>query len=82
MLALMAEGRSNSAIADRLVVALKTVESHIANIFTKLDLPEAPTTTAGCSPCSPLCTAFGDRGHHPLAPGATGCTATAAGPHR
>ncbi len=38
----MAEGRSNSAIADRLVVALKTVESHIANIFTKLGLHDAP----------------------------------------
>ena len=38
MLALMAEGRSNSAIADRLSVTLKTVESHIANIFSKLGL--------------------------------------------
>jgi DNA-binding NarL/FixJ family response regulator len=42
VLALMAEGRSNTAIADRLVVAVKTVESHIANIFTKLGLQEAP----------------------------------------
>jgi DNA-binding NarL/FixJ family response regulator len=38
VLALMAEGRSNSAIADRLTVSLKTVESHIANIFSKLGL--------------------------------------------
>ena len=38
VLALMAEGRSNSAIADRLVVTVKTVESHIANIFSKLGL--------------------------------------------
>jgi DNA-binding NarL/FixJ family response regulator len=38
VLALMAEGRSNSAIADRLTVTLKTVESHIANIFSKLGL--------------------------------------------
>jgi DNA-binding NarL/FixJ family response regulator len=42
VLALMAEGRSNAAIADRLVVAVKTVESHIANIFSKLGLEEAP----------------------------------------
>lgn len=38
VLALMAEGRSNSAIAHRLTVTLKTVESHIANIFSKLGL--------------------------------------------
>ena len=42
VLGLMAEGRSNSAIADRLVVSLKTVESHIASIFTKLDLHNEP----------------------------------------
>jgi DNA-binding NarL/FixJ family response regulator len=42
VLGLMAEGRSNTAIADRLVVSLKTVESHIANIFTKLGLREEP----------------------------------------
>ena len=42
VLALMAEGRSNTAIADRLVVAVKTVESHVANIFTKLGLEDAP----------------------------------------
>ena len=42
VLGLMAEGRSNAAIAERLVVSGKTVESHIANIFVKLDLHEAP----------------------------------------
>jgi DNA-binding NarL/FixJ family response regulator len=42
VLALMAQGRSNTAIAQRLVVAVKTVESHIASIFSKLDLHDAP----------------------------------------
>ena len=39
MLALMAEGRSNSAIADHLVVSERAVEKHISNIFSKLGLP-------------------------------------------
>jgi DNA-binding NarL/FixJ family response regulator len=39
VLALMAEGRSNTAVADELVVSEGAVEKHIANIFTKLDLP-------------------------------------------
>jgi DNA-binding NarL/FixJ family response regulator len=42
VLGLIAEGRSNTAIAERLVVSGKTVESHIANIFTKLGLHDAP----------------------------------------
>jgi DNA-binding NarL/FixJ family response regulator len=39
VLALMAEGRSNHAIARHLVIADSTVEKHIANIFTKLNIP-------------------------------------------
>ena len=35
----MAEGRSNPAIARRLIVSDKAVEKHIGNIFAKLDLP-------------------------------------------
>jgi DNA-binding NarL/FixJ family response regulator len=42
VLALMAEGRSNQAICDRLFLAPKTVETHIANIFSKLELLPAP----------------------------------------
>jgi DNA-binding NarL/FixJ family response regulator len=39
VLALMAEGRSNSAIAERLAVTERAVEKHISNILAKLDLP-------------------------------------------
>lgn len=39
VLALMAEGRSNPAIARTLVVTDKAVEKHVGNILTKLDLP-------------------------------------------
>jgi DNA-binding NarL/FixJ family response regulator len=42
VLALMAEGRSNRAIARILGVSEKTVETHIASIFSKLDLFEEP----------------------------------------
>ncbi|MBU2695866.1 MULTISPECIES: response regulator [Pimelobacter] len=41
VLTLMAEGRSNAAVAARLVVTEKAVGKHINNIFTKLDLPQA-----------------------------------------
>jgi DNA-binding NarL/FixJ family response regulator len=39
VLALMAEGRSNTAIARKIVVTEGAVEKHVRNIFTKLDLP-------------------------------------------
>ena len=39
VLALMAEGRSNSGIADQLVVTVGAVEKHVASILQKLDLP-------------------------------------------
>ena len=40
VLALMAEGRSNAGIARRLWVTEGTVEKHVRNILTKLNLPE------------------------------------------
>jgi DNA-binding NarL/FixJ family response regulator len=42
VLGLMAEGRSNQAIADGIFVTTKTVEAHIASIFSKLGLFPAP----------------------------------------
>ncbi len=42
VLALMAEGRSNAAIASALFVSEKAVAKHTNSIFTKLDLPLAP----------------------------------------
>jgi DNA-binding NarL/FixJ family response regulator len=41
VLALMAQGRSNAAIAERLHVSEKAVAKHINNLFAKLDLPVA-----------------------------------------
>jgi DNA-binding NarL/FixJ family response regulator len=39
VLGLVAEGRSNAAIANHLVLTTGAVEKHIANILTKLRLP-------------------------------------------
>jgi DNA-binding NarL/FixJ family response regulator len=39
VLSLMAQGLSNPGIAERLVVSPRTVESHVAGIFEKLDIP-------------------------------------------
>ena len=41
VLGLMAEGRSNAAIAERLVVGQGAVEKHISGIFAKIGLPDA-----------------------------------------
>lgn len=39
VLAAMAEGKTNTAIASSLFMSQKTVESHVSSIFTKLGLP-------------------------------------------
>jgi DNA-binding NarL/FixJ family response regulator len=41
VMGLMAEGRSNNAIAERLVVSDRAVEKHVTSIFSKLRLPPA-----------------------------------------
>jgi len=42
VLAFMAEGRTNQAIAERLFITERTVEKHVKNIFGKLGLAECP----------------------------------------
>ena len=42
VLGLMAEGRSNQAIAEALVVTGRAVEKHVTSIFSKLDLANTP----------------------------------------
>jgi DNA-binding NarL/FixJ family response regulator len=39
VLELMAEGRSNQAIAEKMVITLRAVEKHVTSIFSKLRLP-------------------------------------------
>jgi DNA-binding NarL/FixJ family response regulator len=42
VLALMAQGRTNTAIARHMVITEKAVSKHIASIFTKLGMPPSP----------------------------------------
>jgi DNA-binding NarL/FixJ family response regulator len=44
VLALMAEGLSNTAIAERLVLSGRTVEAHVGHLLTKLDIPDSQET--------------------------------------
>jgi DNA-binding NarL/FixJ family response regulator len=46
VLKLVAEGRSNPDIARALVLSQKTVERHLSNIFTKLDVPSRTAAAA------------------------------------
>jgi DNA-binding CsgD family transcriptional regulator len=46
VLALVATGMSNRAIADALAISDRTVDRHVSNILTKLDLPSRSAATA------------------------------------
>jgi DNA-binding NarL/FixJ family response regulator len=39
VLELVAQGRSNKAIAEQLVITVRAVQKHVTSIFGKLDLP-------------------------------------------
>jgi DNA-binding NarL/FixJ family response regulator len=43
VLELMAEGRSNQGIAERLVITIRSVEKYVSSIFDKLGLPSGGT---------------------------------------
>jgi len=46
VLRLIASGRTNAAIARELSLSVKTVDRHVSNIFTKLDVPTRAAATA------------------------------------
>ena len=56
VLALMAEGRSNRAIAERLFVTDHTVEKHVKTSSARCACRRPPTITGACSPSSPTST--------------------------
>ena len=61
VLALMAEGRTNAAIAGALGHRHGAVEKNVTSIFQKLLLEDSGPTTAACSPCSPCCSGGSSR---------------------
>ncbi len=46
VLRLVAAGETNKAIAGKLSLSEKTVDRHVSNIFTKLDVPSRAAATA------------------------------------
>jgi DNA-binding NarL/FixJ family response regulator len=46
VLRLVATGKTNKAIATELFVSEKTIDRHVSNIFTKLDVPSRAAATA------------------------------------
>jgi DNA-binding NarL/FixJ family response regulator len=55
VLSLMAEGRSNAAIAERMVVTERAISKYTSNIFIKLGLPPSDDDNRRCWPSLPTC---------------------------
>ena len=85
VLGLMAEGRSNAAIAARLFITEKAVSKHTNNIFADWPCRRPRTTTAGCWRSWPTSTAdrrpAPDR-HPPAQIGSPRCTVGLGSRHR
>ncbi len=60
VLELMAQGRSNTAIAGKLVVTERAVAKHTANIFVKLGLEVSDDDNRRYWRCWPIWTVIGD----------------------
>ena len=84
VLELMAEGRSNQGIADKLVITLRAAEKYVSNVFDKLELPSGAQrfTTGARRTCLPaLLTGLGTSNPSP-GPHVGRLTATEAGVRR
>ena len=65
----MAEGRTNAAIARRVVVTDRAIEKHVASIFGKLGLPPSQEDHWRRSRCSPGSTRPGSGSRFELSSG-------------
>jgi len=46
VLHLLAAGKTNKAIAAELCLSVRTIDRHVSNLFTKLDVPSRAAATA------------------------------------
>jgi DNA-binding NarL/FixJ family response regulator len=62
VLRLMAEGLTNSGIASRLCLSARTVEAHVGNLMSKLDITLADDRTEGSWRCCRTCALLVEHG--------------------
>ena len=82
VLELMAEGRSNQGIADRLVITLRAVEKYVSSIFTKLGLPSTGSDSRRVLAVLLYLRGLASGGHQKTAPSRGRCAVCPAGPRR